>query len=71
MSVSKFERLLTPGASDLPDCQCGAEMSVVSVQTGCVRGTQLKVFRCPRCGHELRLTIWADDETGLGPVSGC
>jgi hypothetical protein len=69
--MTKFERLLTPGGSDLPDCQCGAEMNVVSVQTGSFRDTQVKVFRCPNCGHELRLTVWADDGAGLGPVSGC
>jgi hypothetical protein len=69
--MSKFERLLAPGACDLPDCQCGAEMVVASIHAGNSRDTEVKVFQCPNCARELRLTLWADDDTGLGPVSGC
>jgi hypothetical protein len=69
--MSKFERLLTPDTCDLPDCQCGAEMVVASVQPGSSHDTEVKVYRCPNCARELRLTLWADDGTGRGPVSGC
>lgn len=69
--MPNFERLLALGTSDLPECQCGAAMDVICVQPGSFSDTAIKVFRCPNCGHELRLTVWADGLTGQGPVSGC
>jgi hypothetical protein len=27
--VSKFERLLVPGATELPECRCGSEMKII------------------------------------------
>ena len=29
--MSKFERLLEPGSTELPDCRCAAEMNLMAI----------------------------------------
>jgi len=54
--MSKFERLLEAGSTELPDCRCGAEMNLVAVVVPVSDGdTEIRIFRCPKCSHELRL----------------
>jgi hypothetical protein len=58
--MSAFERLLEPGCTEGPACRCGKEMEVVSIERlpeG--RDADVRVYRCPACHHEMRLTIWA------------
>jgi hypothetical protein len=56
--MSKFERLLVPGSTELPECRCGSEMEVIkSVAIG--PDGKLRTYRCPQCEHGLRLTTWA------------
>jgi DNA-directed RNA polymerase subunit RPC12/RpoP len=57
-AMSKFERLLEAGSTELPDCRCGAEMNLVTVVLVSDGDTEIRIFRCPNCGHELRLTSW-------------
>ena len=57
--MSKFERLLEAGSTELPDCRCGAEMNLVTVVVS-DGDTEIRLFRCPDCSHELRLTAWRD-----------
>lgn len=58
VKMSKFERLLVPGSTELPECRCGSEMEVVkSVAIG--PDGELRTYRCHQCEHELRLTTWA------------
>ena len=58
--MSKFERLLRAGSTELPDCRCAAEMNLMAILvTG--GDTEIRIFRCPDCSHELRLTAWRND----------
>ena len=59
--VTNFERLLVLGSTELPDCQCGGEMQLICV-TGSAsdHGTEARVYCCPACQRELRLTVWAE-----------
>ena len=59
--MSKLDRVLVPGSTEVPNCRCGTEMhliAVVPVQGG---ESEVRIFRCRDCGHELRLTIWRSD----------
>ena len=56
--MSKFERLLEPGSTELPDCRCAAEMNLMAMVPVPGGDTEIRIFRCPDCSHELRLTTW-------------
>ena len=56
-----FERLLVPGSTDLPDWECGTEMSAHRRELGgSARDTEIRIYRCASCQHELRLTVWIE-----------
>jgi hypothetical protein len=59
--MSKFERVLAAGSTELPDCRCGVEMRLISIVPVPSGGSEIRVFRCPDCNHELRLTVWHND----------
>ena len=59
--MSKFERLLEAGSTELPDCRCSAEMNLVAIVPKAGGDTEIRIFRCPQCSHELRLTAWRSD----------
>jgi hypothetical protein len=59
--MSKFERLLEVGSTELPDCRCAAEMNLMAVVPKTGGDTEIRIFRCPECSHELRLTAWRND----------
>ena len=56
--MSKFERLLEAGSTELPDCRCAAEMHLIAISRAPGGETEIRIFRCPNCNHELRLTAW-------------
>jgi hypothetical protein len=57
--MSKLEHVLASGSTELPSCRCSAEMiNVVPVEAG---ESEVRIFRCRDCGHELRLTTWHSD----------
>ena len=56
-TMSKFERLLEAGSTELPDCRCAAEMNLMGIVPA-GGDTEIRIFRCPNCSHELRLTAW-------------
>jgi hypothetical protein len=58
--MSKFERLLMAGSTELPDCRCTAEMHLIAVVPVPGDDTEIRIFRCPDCNHELRLTAWRE-----------
>jgi hypothetical protein len=58
--MSKFERLLEAGSTELPDCRCTAEMHLIAISPVPSGDTEIRIFRCPDCNHELRLTAWRD-----------
>jgi hypothetical protein len=55
-----FVRLLEPGCTESPACQCGAEMKIATIET-LPEGTDaaVRVYRCSACHREMRLTVWA------------
>ena len=55
--LSKFERLLMPESTELPDCRCGWEMKIIKSDAIGSDG-EVRTYRCPQCEHELRLTMW-------------
>ena len=59
--MSKFERLLVAGSTELPDCRCAAEMHLTAIVPVLGGDTEIRIFRCPDCSHELRLTAWRND----------
>ena len=60
--MSVFERLLVPGCTELPACRCGEEMQIASVDRLPERSDAvIRIYKCPACGHEMRLTVWTTD----------
>jgi len=59
--MSKFERLLEAGSTELPDCRCTAAMNLMAIVLVAGGDTEIRTFRCPTCRHELRLTAWRND----------
>jgi hypothetical protein len=55
-----FERLLEPGCTESPDCQCGGEMQIEAIEK-LPQGSDaaVRVYRCDECQREMRLTVWA------------
>lgn len=69
--MTKFERLLVPGSTEMPDCQCGAEMRLAGAsQIEKPSGAEVRVYECSDCGHELRLMVWADAADPAAAVGG-
>ena len=59
--MSKLDRVLVPGSTDVPNCRCSAEMHLIDVVPVEGGDSEVRIFRCRDCGHELRLTIWHND----------
>jgi hypothetical protein len=58
--MSVIERLLEPGCTELPDCRCGKEMQIASVEPLLERSdAHIRIYKCPACQHEMRLTVWS------------
>jgi hypothetical protein len=55
-----FERLLEPGCTESPACQCGEDMDIASIEV-LPEGSDaaVRVYRCSGCEREMRLTVWA------------
>ncbi len=66
--MSAFERLLVPGCTELPECRCGIEMLIASIEQLPERSDAgIRVYNCPACRHEMRLTVWTIDATAPTP----
>jgi hypothetical protein len=60
--MSVYERLLSPGSTELPACRCGEEMKLDRIEHLLPEtDARIRIYVCPMCGHEVRLTVWADD----------
>jgi len=49
--MSKFERLLEPGSTELPDCRCAAEMNLMAIVPVPGGDTEIRIFQCPDCDY--------------------
>jgi hypothetical protein len=56
-----IERLLEPGSTELPTCECGKEMYLAKTESKSP-DTHLKIFECPACRREMRLMVWSAEE---------
>lgn len=63
--MSNIEDLLLPGSTELPQCRCGSDMILKYTAPTRSRDAEIRVYHCPQCEHELRLTVWAET---LSPV---
>jgi hypothetical protein len=56
-----YERLLVPGSTELPEYRCGEEMKVARMERMPDQSdAHIRIYNCA-CGHEMCLTVWADD----------
>ena len=58
--MSNIEDLLIPGSTEVPQCRCGSDMTLKDTAPTPSRDAEIRVYRCPCCEHELRLTVWAE-----------
>ena len=71
--MSKLERVIAAGSMEMPDCRCGAEMTLIrTAQSDDSLTTEVRMYQCPVCEHELRLMAWRDStmETVAASTSG-
>ena len=64
--MSLFERLLEPGCIESPACACGKEMHIADLDPIPQRSdAHIRVYNCPACHHEMRLTVLGNRHGGL------
>jgi hypothetical protein len=61
-----IERLLEPGSTERPLCNCSKEMILVRTEVKSA-DTQLRIFECPSCKREMRLMVWSDETDTIAP----
>jgi hypothetical protein len=59
--MSKFERVVVADSTASPDCRCSAEMDLIAIVSRPGGDSEVHIFQCPKCNHELRLTVWHND----------
>ena len=60
--MSTFERHSARGATELPECRCGKVMHIASIDPLLEPAlTHIRVYDCPACQHEMRVTVWGAD----------
>ncbi len=64
--MSKIERVLAAGSTEMPDCRCGAEMRLTQSTASDSFDTEIRVYKCPACKHELRLMAWKEAPIEMG-----
>ena len=61
--MSKIEDLLAPGSIEKPDYLCGTKMQLMkSGPMDKASGTDVRIYECPTCKHQLRLMVWLEEE---------
>jgi hypothetical protein len=66
--MSDFERLLVSGYTELPACRCGKEMHIARTDSLAGKSdAHIRVYDCPTCHHEMRLTVWGANPSDLRP----
>lgn len=59
--MQKFEELLLPDSEERPECRCGASMALaLRTRAELSPEAELRTYVCEACGHEFKLTVWAD-----------
>ena len=53
------------GHAESPECRCGKKMHSAGIEPRLERSdTHIRIYDCPACHHEMRLTIWGSDVLG-------
>ena len=67
--MSAFERLLVPGCTELPGMPVRERNadSKLGPTPGKKCDAYVRVYNCPACHHERRLTVWATDTAAQRP----
>jgi hypothetical protein len=61
--MSNLERFLEPGCTEMPTCRCGHQMAIrCTYSVPKKTATHVRVYKCAACHHELRLTVWGEDD---------
>jgi hypothetical protein len=61
-NASALERSMVSGFSELPACRCGKEMRIANINPlPESTDTHIRIYDCPACDHQLRLTVWGSD----------
>jgi hypothetical protein len=60
-AMSYFERALEADRMELPECRCGQQMRLCSIDPLPDHSEACIFYRCSVCQHEIRLTVWAAD----------
>jgi len=63
LEMVNLEGLLVSGCTEMPACRCGHEMVIQRTCSVPQRAdTHIRVYTCPACEHEMRLTVWGSEE---------
>ena len=62
--MSASDELAKPRADKSPECMCGTHMDLARTEAASHGNASIKIFKCPACLHELRVTAW-DSEDAL------
>jgi hypothetical protein len=56
------EHSSVPGFTELPKCRYGGDLHIASANRLRERtDTHIRVYGCPACHYEMRLTVWGTD----------
>ncbi len=59
-------QLLIQGCTETPLCRCGQEMRLYATSSVPREAdTHIRIYTCPACHHELRLTMWGHDTSEI------
>jgi hypothetical protein len=57
-----LECVSVAGRADSPECRCGKKMHSAGIESLPERGdTHIRIYNCPACHHEMRVTVWGAD----------
>jgi hypothetical protein len=65
--MRSIENLLAPDSTELPDCNCGAELRLFAVKPN--EDTEVRIFKCDDCLHEFQLMVWREPGTKIDALA--
>ena len=60
-NMSIYKRLLEPGCTELPPCQCGHTMKIIRMERHKGADSPMRIYECQTCRKEMRLAIWTNE----------
>jgi hypothetical protein len=66
-----LECVSVAGRAESPGCRCGKKMHSAGIESLPERSdTHIRIYNCPACHHEMRVTVWGADEGEAGCQRG-